>query len=591
MVRKVLIALLLIPSLSFAADFTAQVERNNVSVGQNFNLTLKLSDTSAKESPSLSVLEKNFTILRQGKSSSTSIINGDYSSSTSWNLILTPKKEGNITIPSVSIKTSDGTLSTKAISMNIASASSLPQSDKDISVSANISKKNPYKNEPVIFNVKMVSYRSMSNVSLDELKVEDAIVEQQGEATVSDDVANGRAVKLIEISYLITPLKSGTLQIPPLVIKGDAIVNKKSRLNDPFDSFGSFGGVDMFSIQSLEPFAVSTKQLQLSIKAPESSVTPWLPASSIKISDVMNEEQELKSGEPFSRSITIVAEGIAESQLPKLNLDRVAGKGFKAYADKPETGEDIKNGKIVSWITQSYTLIPQKSGKLLLPEISINWWDINQNKANTTTLEAKTLSVKQGVSPSPQPSKTTEPVIENETTSSQPQQYADINIGSARQDNHILYTIIATLGIIILLLLIIILQLKRKVDSSFNNESDLQKSSTPTHQKPQAKVDTSSINTPEELRNYIQNYAAQRWGLNNNASLEQIFSTLVNKCPSLNKEDIKHTSNELSGALYANKEIDFNSVKSRCLSILQQAQKTHKELKTRKETLPELNPS
>jgi len=134
MVRKTLIVTilftLLMPGLAWAAEFTASVNRNRVAVGESFSLKLELSGASANSKPAVSGLKRYFDVTGRGQSSNTVIINGDVSNSTSWTYTLTPKKEGEITIPPVSIETSDGEVSSQAITVSVGKASSLPSVNK-----------------------------------------------------------------------------------------------------------------------------------------------------------------------------------------------------------------------------------------------------------------------------------------------------------------------------------------------------------------------------------------------------------------------------------------------------------------------------
>ena len=88
MVKKTLITTLILalfmPSLVWAAEFTASVNRSQVAVGESFTLKLELSGASAKSKPAVSGLKKYFDVTGRGQSSNTVIINGDVSSSTSW---------------------------------------------------------------------------------------------------------------------------------------------------------------------------------------------------------------------------------------------------------------------------------------------------------------------------------------------------------------------------------------------------------------------------------------------------------------------------------------------------------------------------
>ena len=91
-----------------AASFTAGVDRATVAEGEGFTLHLSLSGTGATESPDLSPLKQAFTIVSQGRSSQTTIINGQVSSSIDWAVTLIPLKRGKTMIPAISLATDAG---------------------------------------------------------------------------------------------------------------------------------------------------------------------------------------------------------------------------------------------------------------------------------------------------------------------------------------------------------------------------------------------------------------------------------------------------------------------------------------------------
>ena len=212
---------LLLPVFLFSAEFNATVSRNEVGLGENFILSLTLKEASAKSSPSIEPLGKAFLVHSQQQSSSTVINNGRISSSVTWKFVLSPQNEGEALIPAISIDTTEGTLSSKPIVLNIVKAASSNASslnDEGISISIEVSHANPYKNEPVFFTVRLTSKQNLANIQVQKFEVEDAIVEVAGEPVIYDEVDNGMRLGVIEFSYMLTPLKAGALKIPSLVV-------------------------------------------------------------------------------------------------------------------------------------------------------------------------------------------------------------------------------------------------------------------------------------------------------------------------------------------------------------------------------------
>src|SRR5262249_49810796 len=119
----------------------------------------------------------------------------------------------------------------------------------------------------------------------------------------------------------------------------------------------------------------------------------WIPARSLKIEELWDETQTLQVGEPLTRAFNITAEGLKSNQLPSLNEQQISDNHFKIYADKPVLGDEAQDGGIKSYRKEQYTLIPQKSGKLTLPEISVAWWDVIKKEKVFAHIPARTLQI------------------------------------------------------------------------------------------------------------------------------------------------------------------------------------------------------
>jgi hypothetical protein len=359
MVKNLIFLFLLLPAFLFSGEFTATVSRNQVDLGESLTLNLTLRDTSAKGNPPIDSLQKSFVINSQQQSSHVAIINGRVTSTTTWQLILIPHTEGEATIPSIRIDTSDGILSSEPITIRAikGAAAAGPDSSEGITLTTDVSHAKSYKNEPLIYTVRLTSKQSLANVKMEKIHMEDAIVEMNGEPKVYKKVVDGIGMDVIEYSYLMTPLKAGPLKIPSTVIQGGIPIRRKGPRGSYFDAFSMMPGFDQ-----LKPFALATEEAVLDVQPAIAGMIPWLPARSLKIEETWNESQSLQVGEPFTRSFKIVAEGIKSSQLPSLNDLQINDNPFKVYADKPEMGDEVKDGSIKSYRKEQYTLIPQQSG-------------------------------------------------------------------------------------------------------------------------------------------------------------------------------------------------------------------------------------
>ncbi|MEN8236849.1 MAG: BatD family protein [Pseudomonadota bacterium] len=596
MVRKITVLflfLLIAVGHSYAAEFTASVSKNRISMGESLQLKLELKDAKAKSRPDVSAIENDFSIYGQQQSSSTSIINGSVSTSTSWNYVLMPKREGEQTIPKIQLKTSKGVLESQLVTISVTRAAThinAGESGKSdgVTITASVSKRNPYKNEPIIYTVQLRSSTDLANVNLGELSVKDAIVERINEPKIGNFIENGVAVRVAEIKYRVTPLKSGEISIPPLVIQGEIpvpAVSSGDLLDHDFDLFERlrrFGNFGSLAISRREPFAVGTKPITLNVKPAKAAVTPWLPAQSLTISENWNDEQNFRVGEPITRRFTIVGKGITSKQLPSLQEQLSKNRNFKVYADQPRFGDDTSDGVPTSWREETYTLIPKQSGQITLPQISVAWWDVENDKEMQANVPELQLTIAPGVA-----SNTKQ--VETVPESSEIHNKKTAKVATA-QHSHLLLAVLAVLIGLLLMALFWVINLRLKV-------TQLKKvgpviAQTPA--KPEAKLtsckEITKATSAKELQSMLQSYAHCHWNLPKNSSLDTVFAAAKQKAPSLSVQDVNLATKSIQGSLYANQQIDLELVKKTCVDIIKQTEKQVKNRRVEREKLPILNP-
>lgn len=393
-----LIFLLLCPFFLFSAEFTANVNRNQVSIGETFTLNLTLKNGSAKGAPLIGDLNKIFQIKSQYQTNNTSIVNGTVTSSTTWKFTLSASNEGDITIPSMNIQTSEGILSSQPITIKVFKSNAANSTEFNeapgINLSYEVSNANPFKNEPFIYTIKLASGKQLSNIQVVKFNVDDAIVETNGDPKVYSKVINGIPMGVVEFSYLITPLKPGALKIPSTQIQGLTPSERKkprgSFFDDDFD-FEPFAFIQGFD--RLKSFSAATEDVVLNVIPPVSGMNPWLPAKSLTVEEIFDNNTPLQAGEPITRVITVSAIGLKSSQLPNLNEIQSMPPQFKIYADKPELKEELVNGSIKSYRKEQFTIIPQEGGTFTMPEISIPWWDLTKKERSLAIIPSKTIQI------------------------------------------------------------------------------------------------------------------------------------------------------------------------------------------------------
>ena len=185
-------------------------------------------------------------------------------------------------------------------------------------------------------------------------------------------------------------------------------MNNNSTFKNPFDPFFS-----RRSIGPTRPFTVSSESTEVNVLPVPASFSgaAWLPAEEVKLQDSWaTNPPTLKVGEPVSRTIIMQVKGLASSQIPKIEIPKPEGMKIYPEQAKSETPNDGNTIYGIQRVDISY--IPNKSGEVAIPEINVDWWDVNNKKQRTYTLPGWNLNVTTGGIKSNEVIAEPEPVME-----------------------------------------------------------------------------------------------------------------------------------------------------------------------------------
>ena len=385
------------------------------------------------------------------------------------------QREGEAIIPAIHIDTSEGILSSEPITVQVMSAeagSDMPDT-LDVTLRAEVTNIAPYKNEPFIYTLTVTSEFGLANVRMQKMNLEDAIIEALGTPKMHWKVIGGKNVNIIEVNYLVTPLKPGLLKIPPVTIQGEIPIGNQANSNDIFDLLAITQG-----FHQLKAFTLSTEEIMLDVQPPVADITPWLPAKALKIEEIWDDSQLLQVGEPITRAFKIVAEGITSSQLPSVN-DMQSSEHFKIYAGKPELKDVDKKGTIRSVRKEQYTLIPQESGTLTLPEISFTWWDVTKKEKVIAHIPERVLHILPTAAG--QITQTSQDGASHKVQQGEKQEVTQETM-AVPQKSPLLYTLIAGLAFLLIIAIFWVITLQKKireVEASGNKKNRVKREQLP----------------------------------------------------------------------------------------------------------------
>lgn len=397
--------LLTISTSTIAATLTASVDRKEITENDSFRLFLRYDEQVGFGQPDLTDLKKDFRIINQQRANQFRSMNGKTVSYTEWTLTLSPLQTGELIIPSIEF---NGQKSQEIkVSVNTLPDSVKQQIAKEFFFDIDIDTKSTYVQGQILYTEKLYYTVNHEEPTLSELKVTDALVIPLGEVRQYTTTVSGQRMGVYERRYAIFAEESGELVIPGQKFSAN-VVNSYNRWSRG------------------RPVSVVAKPTRIEVKARPASYpqASWLPSKKVVIEDRWSKpNNEWQVGEPVTRTIIIKANGLSGSQLPTITLPIV--DGLKYYPDQSEYNDQSDNLGIQGSSQQSLAIVPTKSGRLLIPEVRIPWWNLETNKLEYAVLAAQTIQISESsqgsttassqIKDKPTTANSSEPVVVNQS--------------------------------------------------------------------------------------------------------------------------------------------------------------------------------
>lgn len=370
--KATLLMTLLLASHVQAQELIANVDRQTIGLNDTLTLTVRQNGRTLTGGPDFEGLRRSFDILSNQRSHQMRIVNGDMEGWTEWRLILAPKRAGTLEIPAFEF---EGNRS-EPITVTVQERQQQPDSGgQDIFVETELNKERIHVQEQVLFTVRLYSRVNLDGAEIQPLELNDAVIKAVNEENYITQI-DGRQHIVLETTFALFPQRSGTLEIPSLV----------------YELAVSRGQRDFWGRSSRR--RIRTEALSLEVDPTPDSYTgdTWLPAKNLQLSEHWSADPDkLRQGEPVTRRITLQAEGLTAAQLPTLTLEEAPG--ITLYPDRPQTEEQVNVGGVQSTSTLTLAMVPNRSGRLEIPAVKLQWWDTDADQMRTAELPASTVNV------------------------------------------------------------------------------------------------------------------------------------------------------------------------------------------------------
>jgi hypothetical protein len=393
---KSLLFLILISSFTKAqVKFEAKVSKTQLGVNERLRIDFTMNEDGDNFIPPSF---ENFKVVGgPSQSINNSWINGVRSFSKSYTYFLSPTKRGTFTIGQSSIEIDRKTYKTSPIKITVTAAVEIPKDPNDpnyiaaesIHLVAEVSKTNPYLNEPVsvVYKLYVAENTGVRNWSeLDSPRYNDfwsQNIEVKGQK-VKEGKYKGENYRYVVLKKTVLyPQKTGELNIEPLTLDVSVEVPSKRR-----DIFGRL-------MMTTTNRTVTAGKRKIDVKPLPSIGRPIDFSGAVGRFEfkMISNKNTLKATEAFDLKLEISGKGnLKLFKLPKPNLPSVLEVYEPEHSEKVSTNISGMRGSV----SDTYTVVPNAQGQYPIPKVSFSYFDLNTETYKTITSNDLVVSVTGG---------------------------------------------------------------------------------------------------------------------------------------------------------------------------------------------------
>lgn len=408
---------------AMAGTVEGRFARPSVEIGDQVELLLRYRGGTPSAGPDLSALQRDFEVLGTRQIQRSQVVNGRADQSIDFVVTVSPLHQGRIAVPPIVV----GDAETGPLSLEVSERSS-PLTDgsaPDVFLTAEIDQDEPYVQGQVVYTVRLFDGGGITGGEIVPPQAPGALVEPIGEDRSYEKTVNGRKYRVIERRFAVFPQASGALTLAPARFEGqmrdpnarspfDSMMGGGSLFNqmmrDPFFQQGPFGGAGGFPqmpgfggspfdsfFGGGRPVRVAAAPVTLTVKARPAAAGGawWLPAEEVDLLQAWNPDPPVfRVGQTIERTVAIRAKGLTGDQLPdpgQLFMPDVPG--LSQYA-KPSADRTANDGTDTMAIRQqTISIVPSREGRLVMPPIEVEWWDVKADQKRVATLPGFSVDV------------------------------------------------------------------------------------------------------------------------------------------------------------------------------------------------------
>ncbi|WP_412476838.1 BatD family protein [Flavobacterium sp. TBRC 19031] len=400
MKRILLLLFLIAQSLTAQVQFEAKVSKNTLGINERLRIEFNMNADGDNFVPPPFEACGFRVVGGPSQSVSQSWINGKSSFHKSYIYILLPTQKGQLTIKQAAIEINGQIYKTSPVKINVTNAVQLPRDpneapvvsvDDNLHLVADISKSNPYLNEPITvvyklyvgYNIGVSNWRELNKPKYNDFWSQNIDIKQ---LKAEEGVFKGERYQCVILKKVVLyPQKSGKLEIEPLSLDVDCQVpsNRRNYWGQPImveDSKRVSAGSKIINVRALpengKPADFSGAVGQFDFKVKPSKTT-------------------LKNGESLDLTLSVIGKGnLKLFSLPK----PIVPTALEMYDPVHEENVSTPLTGMTGRITDKYTIIPQYKGSYQIKSLSFSYFDLISGRYKTITSQPISITVLDGPS-------------------------------------------------------------------------------------------------------------------------------------------------------------------------------------------------
>lgn len=368
--KRLIMFIMLIFSVNLFSQVILEVDSTNISMGQPFYLQAKFINESKKDFKILGM--ENFSIISQGTNSSYSIINGKKSTSIGITYALIPKSIGNYKL---TLKTKDSVSNTVNINVKKEIISSQTE---NINFTANLNNKNTYyfgehipyqENFKTTVKIGSLDYVDLPNLSAFSVK---DLNNKNMQPTYFQTKDGRQGIDYTTYTGILMPNSSGEKEIT------------KGRIAYTLNTYNDF-------FYRERPKYLGGEKIKINI----------LPLPNNAPNDFQNVVGAPKISYNYNKSMVNYGESILlnleiSGDVNLDNLDKIITNNlddFNVFETLKDSTEGIESGHYFAKKVFEIALIPKSTGKIIIPEIKIPYFNVKTKKYDNLIIPSKKIIV------------------------------------------------------------------------------------------------------------------------------------------------------------------------------------------------------